>query len=113
MPAQLDVHLILDNSSTHKTASIRRWLLKRPRYRLHFTPTSSSWLNMVERWFAKLTEKRIRRGSFRSTRQLEDAIRDYLAINNAEPKPFAWTKSADQIQDAVAHFCRRTNDSRH
>ena len=113
VPAQLDVHLILDNSSTHKTAAIQRWFLKRPRYHLHFTPTSSSWLNMVERWFAKLTAKQIRRDSFRSACQLEEAIREYLTIHNSEPKPFVWTKSADEILDSVARFCRRINDSGH
>jgi transposase len=113
VPAGLDVHLILDNSSTHKTPAIQRWLVKRPRYHLHFTPTSSSWLNMVERWFAALTEKQLRRSSFRSTRQLEQTIREFLAVHNAQPKPFIWTKSADDILNSIARFCRRTNDSGH
>jgi transposase len=113
VPAQLEVHLILDNSSTHKTAAIKRWLLKRPRYHLHFTPTSSSWLNMVERWFAALTDKQLRRNSFHSTRQLEQAISEFLEIHNAKPKPFVWTKSADDILNSIARFCRRTNDSGH
>jgi len=113
IPADLDVHLILDNSSTHKTAAIRRWLVKRPRYHLHFTPTSSSWLNLVERWFAALTDKQLRRNSFRSTRQLEQAIREFLAVHNTQPKSFVWTKSADDILNSIARFCRRTNDSGH
>ena len=113
VPVELDVHLILDNSSTHKTAVIRRWLLRRPRFHVHFTPTSSSWLNLVERWFAALTDKQLRRNSFRSTRQLEQAIRDFLAAHNAHPKPFVWTKTADQILDSLARYCRRINDSGH
>lgn len=113
VPADLDVHLIVDNYATHKTATIRRWLLKRPRFHVHFTPTSASWLNLVERWFAALTEKQIRRGSFRSTQELEKAIRTFVDSHNAKPKPFAWTKSADDILNSIARFCRRTNDSGH
>jgi|SRR5580692_4673165 transposase len=113
VPADLDVHLILDNYATHKTAAIQRWLLKRPRFHVHFTPTSASWLNLVERWFAAITEKRIRRGSFRSTRELEQAIHAFLNLHNAQPKPFVWTKSADDILNSIARFCRRTNDSAH
>jgi transposase len=113
VPAELDVHLILDNYATHKTARIRRWLLKRPRFHVHFTPTSASWLNLVERWFATLTEKQIRRASFRSTRELEEAIRTFLRLHNAQPRPFVWTKTADQILNSIARFCRRTNDSGH
>lgn len=113
VPESLDVHLILDNYGTHKTPAIRSWLAKRPRYHVHFTPTSASWLNMVERWFAALTEKQIRRGTHRSTRQLETAIKDYLSIHNANPKPFVWTKTADQIFASIAKFCKRINDSRH
>lgn len=97
VPGALDVHLILDNYATHKTATIQRWLLKRPRFHAHFTPTSASWLNLVERWFAAITDKQIRRGSFRSARELEQAIRTFLAPHNAQPKPFGWTKSADDI----------------
>ena len=113
VPAELDVHLILDNYGTHKTHSIRRWLAKRPRFHLHFTPTSASWLNLVERWFAELTEKQIRRGVHRSTRELESAIRHFIDHHNQNPKPFIWTKSADQILDSVARFCKRTLDSGH
>jgi len=113
VPEVLDVHLILDNSSTHKTPAIRRWLARRPRFHVHFTPTSSSWLNMVERFFAAITEKQIRRGTFRSTRELETSIRDYLEVHNEKPKPYVWTKTADQILDALARFCKRTSDSGH
>jgi transposase len=113
VPAELDVHLILDNYGTHKTQLIRRWLAKRPRFHLHFTPTSASWLNLVERWFAELTEKQIRRGVHRSTLQLENAIRHFIDHHNQNPKPFVWTKSADQILDSLARFCKRTLDSGH
>jgi transposase len=113
VPASLDVHLILDNYSTHKTPAIRAWLAKRPRFHVHFTPTGASWLNMVERWFAALTEKQIRRGTHRSTRQLETAIKDYLSIHNANPKPFVWTKTADEIFASLSRFCKRINDSGH
>src|SRR5208282_5243874 len=97
VPAGLDVHLILDNYGTHKTALIRQWLAKRPHYHVHFTPTSASWINLVERFFAMLTEKQIRRGIHRSTRELEQAIRHYLDTYNETAKPFVWTKTADQI----------------
>jgi transposase len=113
VPAQLDVHLILDNYGTPKTAVIRRWLLKRPRLHVHFTPTSASWLNLVERWFALLTEKQLRRGVHRSTQALQAAIRAYIAHTNEHPKPFVWTKTADQILASVARFCHRTSDSGH
>src|SRR5579863_658100 len=105
-PAGLDVHLILDNYSTHKTALIRRWLAKRPHYHVHLTPTGSSWINLVERFFGLLTEKQIRRGVHRSTRELEQAIRQYLDIYNDKAKPFVWTKTADEILASVARFCQ-------
>ncbi len=111
VPAGLDIHLILDNYSTHKTALIQRWLAKRPRFHVHFTPTSSSWLNLVERWFATLTQKQLRRGVHRSTRELEAAIRSYLNESNKHAKPFMWTKTADEILASVARFCQRTSDS--
>lgn len=111
VPQDLEVHLILDNYGTHKTAAIRNWLVKRPRFHVHFTPTSASWINLVERWFATLTEKQIRRGSHRSVRQLETAIRSYLEITNQSPKPFIWTKTADDILASVARFCTRTSGS--
>lgn len=111
--AELDLHLILDNYGTHKTPAIHRWLVKHPRFHLHFTPTSASWLNLVERWFAELTEKQIRRGSHRSTLQLEAAIKAFLARHNAAPKPFVWTKTADAILEKVAGFCERISNSGH
>lgn len=107
------VHLVMDNYSTHKTPSIKRWFLKHPEYHLHFTPTSSSWLNQVERFFAEITRKRIRRGAFRSVKQLEQAIMDYLAEHNANPKPFVWTATADLILERVTKVCSRTSDSGH
>src|SRR6202046_5143922 len=113
VPPHLDVHLVMDNYATHKTPAIQRWLVRHPRYHVHFTPTSASWLNQVERFFATLTEKQIRRGSFRSTQQLETAIRQYLDHHNTQPKPFLWTKSADDILTALARYCERTNDSGH
>lgn len=113
VPPDLEIHLVLDNSSTHKTPRVRRWFAARPRFHVHFTPTSASWLNLVERWFATLTQKQIKRGTHRSTLALERAIRDYIAIANEEPQPFVWTKTADEILDSVARFCRRISDSGH
>lgn len=113
VPQGFDVHLILDNYGTHKTATIQRWLLKRPRFQLHFTPTSASWINLVERWFGLLTEQQLRRGIFRSTRNLEATIRSYIDNYNEQPKPFIWTKSADEILASVARFCQRTLETGH
>ncbi len=113
VPADQDVHLVLDNYATHKTPGVHRWLAKRPRYHLHFTPTSASWLNLVERWFAALTEKQLRRGVFRSTRELEEAILRYLETTNENAKPFIWTKTADQILATIAKYCVRISDSGH
>jgi transposase len=113
VPAKLQVHLILDNYATHKTALIHRWLAKHPRFHLHFTPTSGSWLNLVERWFALLTERQIKRGVHRSTQALENAINHYLKFTNENPKPFIWTKTADEILASVARFCQRTSESGH
>ncbi len=113
VPSGLDVHLIVDNYGTHKTVLIRRWLAKRPRFHVHFTPTSASWINLVERWFAALTEKQIRRGVHRSVRELESAIKQYLAATNESPKPFIWTKTADEILASVARFCAWTSGSGH
>lgn len=113
VPPTLDVHLILDNYGTHKTATIRNWLAKRPRFHVHFTPTSASWINLVERWFAALTERQIRRGAHRSVRELETAIKNYLAICNESPKPLVWVKTADEILASVARFCQRTLDTGH
>lgn len=113
VPRELDIHLILDNYGTHKTAMIHNYLLSKPRFHLHFTPTSSSWLNLVERWFALITDKRIRRGAFRSTSDLEHAINQYLDVYNEDPKPFVWIKSADQILESLKRYCERINDSGH
>ncbi len=113
VPATLDVHLILDNYSTHKTPKIHRWLTRHPRFHVHFTPTGASWINLVERWFAALTEKQLRRGTHRSTRELEAAIRRYIEVTNGRPKPFVWTKTADEILQSVARFCHRISNSGH
>ena len=113
VPKNLDVHLILDNYGTHKTLTIRHWLVRHPRYHVHFTPTSASWINLVERWFATLTEKQLRRGTHRSTADLEAALRRYLIVQNQVAKPFVWTKTADAILESVARFCKRTSDSGH
>jgi transposase len=107
---RLDVHLIMDNYATHKTALIRNWLAKRPRFHVHFTPTYGSWLNLVERWFAELTNKQLRRGVHRSVAQLEAAIREFIAAHHANPKPFVWTKTADQVLESIARFAQRTLD---
>ncbi len=108
VPASLDIHLIRDNYGTHKTAIIRKWFAKRPRFHVHFTPTYGSWINLVERWLAELTNKRIRRGAFRSVKELEAAIRQYIEIHNEDPIPFVWTKTADQILASIARFAQRT-----
>lgn len=108
VPAELDVHLILDNYATHKTALVRQWLQRHPRYHLHFTPTHSSWINQVERWFALLSQRQIKRGSHHSVRDLELAIEQFVAAHNQNPKPFAWTKSADQILDSLRRYATET-----
>lgn len=113
VPDGLAVHVVLDNSSTHKTPSIQRWLKRHPRFTLHFTPTYSSWLNLVERWFAELTTKWIKRGAHRSVRDLVASIRTWIANWNDEPKPYVWHKSADEILDSLASYCQRINDSGH
>ena len=109
VPPDLDVHLVLDNLRTHKTGLIRDWLAKRPRYHVHFTPTSASWLNLVECWFALLSRRRLARGAFTSVQDLERAILAYVAETNADPKPFTWTKTADDVLGSVARFCQRTS----
>jgi transposase len=113
VPAELAVHVICDNSSTHKTPTIQRWLVAHPRFQLHFTPTDSSWLNLVERLFAELTTKWLRRGTHRSVAELEQAIQAWIDTWNQDPRPFVWTKTADQILDTLAHYCQRINDSEH
>jgi transposase len=113
IPPDLDVHLVLDNSSTHKTPAIQAWLAAHPRLVLHFTPTSSSWLNLVERWFAELTNKKLRRGAHRSVRQLNADVRAWIDTWNADPRPLVWTKTADEILDSIARYRNRINESRH
>jgi transposase len=113
VPEGLDVHVIIDNNSTHKTPSIQRWLLRHPRFTLHFTPTYASWLNLVERWFAELTNRWLRRGTHHSTRDLVASIRTWIQMWNDEPKPFVWHKTADEILDNLANYCERISDSGH
>jgi transposase len=113
VPAELDVHLVMDNYGTHKTPAVRAWFARHPRFHVHFTPTSASWLNQVERWFALLSEKQIKRGTHRSTSALEKAIREFLNVHNENPQPFRWNKTADQILASLARFCKRTSDSPH
>ena len=108
VPAGVEVHVVLDNASIHKAPPIRTWLSARPRYHLHFTPTSSSWLNQVERFFALLTARRLKRGTHRSVEELEAAVLAYVEHHNAEPRPFRWSKSADDILASVGRFCERT-----
>ena len=107
------IHLVMDNYATHKTPAVKRWLARHPRFVAHFTPTSGSWLNQVERFFAEITEKRLRRGVFKSIRELERAIEAYLAERNADPKPFRWTATADLILRRVEDVCKRTLNSGH
>jgi transposase len=113
VPAELDVHLVLDNSSTHKTPAIKNWLAAHPRFVLHFTPTSSSWLNLVERWFGELTTKLLKRGTHRSVRDLNADIRAWIDSWNDNPRPYVWTKTAEQILESIARYCTRINDSQH
>jgi len=113
VPDGLDVHVVLDNQSTHKTPSIQRWLVRHPRFHLHFTPTYSSWLNLVERWFAELTTKWLKRGTHRSVRDLVASIRTWTTNWNEEPQPFIWHKTADEILDSLANYCNRISDSGH
>jgi transposase len=112
VPAGLDIHMILDNYGTHNHPKVQAWLEKHPRFHLHFTPTSSSWLNLVERWFGEITRKRIRRGVFRSVAELVAAIEDFIRVNNENPKPFVWTKKVDAILEKVAH-CKAVTGTLH
>jgi transposase len=112
VPRGLDVHIIMDNYSTHKTPLIRTWFIKRPRFHVHFTPTYSSWLSLVERWFAELTNKQLRRGAYQSVPQLKAAIQEFIDAHQAHPKPFVWTKTADDILASIARFAQRTVDGR-
>jgi len=111
VPAELDVHIIMDNYGTHKTPIIRRWLVRHPRFHVHYTPTGASWINQVERWFAALTEKQIERGVHRSARQLQEAIRQTIAITNTDLKPFVWTRTADEILQTIVQCCNRISNS--
>ena len=113
IPADLDVHLICDNYTTHKSPTIQTWLATHPRFHMHFTPTYSSWLNQVERWFGLLTDKRLRRSAHKSLRALENDIRDWLAAWNKDPQPFIWTKSADEIFERLASYLQRIPDAGH
>jgi len=113
VPPELDIHLVMDNYGTHKSPTVKAWFARHPRYHLHFTPTSGSWLNLVERWFAILSQRQIKRGSHRSTLELEKAIRNFLEVHNEDPKPFVWHKSADEIIESVGRFCTRINASVH
>ena len=113
VPAEMQIHLVMDNYATHKTPKVAAWFKRHPRYSLHFTPTSASWLNQVERWFAKITEERIRRSAFRCVKELEKAIVDYIESSNNAPKPFVWTASADLIFDKVKSICERITHSPH
>jgi transposase len=113
VPDGLDVHVIVDNVSTHKSPTIQRWLVRHPRFTLHFTPTYSSWLNLVERWFAELTNKWLRRGTHRSVRQLTASIRTWVRMWNDDPRPFVWHKTADEILTNLANYCERISDSGH
>ncbi|HEY7875436.1 MAG TPA: IS630 family transposase [Actinomycetota bacterium] len=113
VPAELDVHLILDNYATHKTPAIKRWLATHPRFVLHFTPVGASWCNLVERIFGELTARKLRRGAHRSVNQLNADIRDWLERWNEDPKPYVWTKTADEILESLASYCNRINASGH
>jgi transposase len=113
VPQNIEVHLVLDNYGTHKTPLIQRWLLRNPRFHLHFTPKGGSWINQVERFFAELTNRQLRRGVHRSTLELERAIRDYVDHRNRHPKPFIWTKTADEILTSIERFCQRISGTGH
>ncbi len=113
IPSEIEVHLVMDNYGTHKVARVRNWLTRHSRYHVHFTPTSGSWLNLVERLFGEVTERCIRRGSHTSVCQLEKAMREYLDQRNRAPKPFVWTAGADLILGKVERLCKRIYDSGH
>jgi transposase len=112
VPADLEVHLVLDNYATHKTPAIQRWLAAHPRFVLHFTPTGASWLNLVERWFAVLTNRKLKRGAHRSVRELNADIRDWIDRWNDDPRPFVWTKTADEVFASIQAYLQRINHSR-
>jgi transposase len=113
VPAELDVHIICDNYATHKTDIIQKWLAAHPRFHVHFIPTGSSWLNMVERWFGELTTKLLQRGVHKSVQSLEKDIRGWIETWNEDPRPYVWTKTADEILDSITAFCQRTSGAGH
>lgn len=113
VPPDLDIHLIMDNYGTHQTALIKNWLAKRPRFKAHFTPTGGSWLSLVERWFALLKQKQLKRGVHKSTEALRRALRDFIALTNESPKPFVWTKTADEILASLGRYCLRISVTGH
>ncbi|WP_344517906.1 IS630 family transposase [Nocardia seriolae] len=113
VPAEFDLHLVCDNYGTHKTPAVKKWLLRHPRFHVHFTPTSASWLNLVARWFAELTNRKLRRSAHRSVTELKADVQAWINAWNADPKPFVWTKTADEILETLAAYCQRINDSRH
>lgn len=113
VPAELDIHMILDNYATHKTPAIKRWLARHPRFHLHFTPTSSSWINLIERWFAELTTRKLRRGVHRNVTELNADIEDWIEHWNENPKPYVWTKTANEILDNLTGYCNTINASGH
>ena len=107
----LDIHIIMDNYATHKTKEVKAWLARRPHYHVHFTPTSASWINQIERWFAELTRKQLKRGVHTTVRELEADIMNFVKVHNENPRPFKWTKSADQILASVKRFCHRVENN--
>ena len=113
VPRNLEIHLVLDNYWTHKTVMIHDWLAMHSHLHLHLTPTSASWINQVERWFADLTEHQIRRWTHRSTKKLEATVEEYLTVHNENPKPFVWTKSADQILESLKSWCQGSSETAH
>jgi transposase len=113
VPSGLDVHLVCDNYGTHKTPAIRAWLAKHPRFHMHFTPTGSSWINQVERWFGLLTDQKIRRGAHKSVQALEADIRSWIADWNTHPRAFLWTKTAEEILESLQRFCQRISGAAH
>jgi transposase len=113
VPNELDVHIVIDNHSTHKTPAIKKWLLAHPIFHMHFTPTSSSWLNLVERWFGEITNKWIRRGTHRSVKELANSITDWVKLWNEEPRPYVWHKTTDEILESLSGYLARIGDSAH
>jgi transposase len=113
VPDELDIHIIVDNLSTHKTPAIKAWLARHPRFHIHFTPTGSSWINQVERWFSYLTTQLLQRGVYKNVQALEADIRDWISAWNADPKPFVWTKTAEDILTSLAKYLKRISGGGH